>query len=636
MKKILLASALIPAFLFPASAQEDTGKAASDTPVIITASRRPVSLNNAGDSITLIDAATIRALDPVQTVDLLRLSPGISISQGGGVGSQTQVRLRGSEANHTLVFVDGIAMNDVGSSNEFRWEFLPAEGLAGIEILRGPASALWGSEALGGVVSINTYGPGDRTDGFASAEYGSFDTVNISAGASSSGDIGGVSLLGTYYDTDGIDAFAGGADEKDGFEIFSITAKGNLNPGQNGQLGLVARFSESDIAFDGNDPVTFQRADTASNSENRQIALRGFADATVLDGWNHHMEATWLQTDNINFDGKTQQNRTDGESLRLLYQTGISFETGAARHSLTGAAEYRAQDYGARDSEFGGFTNQDVGRERKSLVANYRLDAGRFDIGASLRHDDHDQFRDATTYRVAAKIDAVAGVYVRGSIAEGFATPTFTEQFGFFPGSFSGNPDLIPESSLGWDAAIGWASKNSKIEATWFRTDLENEIITVFDAAFNSTAANRSEDSRRQGLELTGETVQGPITLRGSYTYLDAEEDQVAGAAPLREVRRARHAASLTAIADFDQLTLSATANYVGTRRDVDFDSFPALDVKLEDYILASVSARYALTDRIALKASVDNLFDERYQDVFAFETPGISARAGVVLTYGQ
>ncbi len=631
MKILLLSAALIPASV--AYAEESVR---SDGPVVITASRQPISLTKSGDSVTLIESAAIAALNPVQTVDLLRLSPGVSISQGGGTGSQTQVRLRGSEANHVLVFVDGIAMNDIGSSNEFRWEFLPAEGVAAVEVLRGPASALWGSEALGGVVSIETYGPGEGTNGFASAEYGSFDTINIAAGASSSSDAGGVSLLGTYHDTDGIDAFAGGSVEKDGFGSFSLTAKGEVHPGSDGRLGLVARYTESEIEFDGSDPLTFQRADTADRSENRQFALRGDASATLFGGWNHHIEATWLRTENVNFDASAEQNRTVGDTLRLVYQTAAEFTTGAAIHSMTGAAEYRAQAYRSRDTAFGGGTDQDVDRERKSLVGDYRLETARFHLGASLRYDDHDRFRDALTYRVAARADIAGGTYLRGSVAEGFATPTFTEQFGFFPGSFIGNPDLKPESSFGWDVALGRAWGANRIEAAYFRTDLENEIVTVFDAAFNSTAANRIEDSRRQGIELVGETVQGPLTFRAAYTWLDAEEEQPAGSAAIREVRRARHNASLTAIADLGELTLAATANYVGSRRDIDFDSFPAQDVRLGAYLLAGINARYALTDRIALKARVDNLLDEDYQDVFAFETQGISAQAGIVLTLGQ
>ncbi|MGB7404273.1 MAG: TonB-dependent receptor plug domain-containing protein, partial [Pacificimonas sp.] len=257
--------------------------AQADEQIVVTAARTPVPLADVAASLSVIDETIIEAVDVPQVVDLLRLAPGVSISRSGPTGAQTQVRLRGAEANHTLVFVDGIEANDPASGNEFRWEFLSAEGVERVELLRGPQSALWGSEALAGVVAVETFAAGEGTSAFGSAQYGSFDTLEVSAGLADGGDDHGVSLLGSWYDTDGIDGFARGPVERDGFDSLNLTAKAHLDPGATGRLSLVARYSENDSKFDGNDPVTFQRADTANASEHRAFAVRGAAAFTILD-----------------------------------------------------------------------------------------------------------------------------------------------------------------------------------------------------------------------------------------------------------------------------------------------------------------------------------------------------------------
>ena len=253
-----------------------------------------------------------------------------------------------------------------------------------------------------------------------------------------------------------------------------------------------------------------------------------------------------------------------------------------------------------------------------------------------MRHDDNDEFADATTYRLAAAYQIGSGFAVRASAAEGFAAPTFTEQFGFFPGSFAGDPDLEPESSFGWDAGLDWTRGPARLSVTYFRADLEDEIVSTFDpATFLSGVANADDESRREGVEIEGGSRFGPLLLRGSYTWLDADELGEAGGLPVREIRRAEHSASLAAAVQLPAAELALTANYVGERRDIDFGSFPQRDVTLDDYVLATLSAEVPLTDRIGLTGRVENLLDEDYQDVFGFETQGIGAHAGVRLQWG-
>lgn len=603
-----------------------------DPTIVVTAAREPVRSDLSGTAITVIDRATIDALNVPQAADLLRLSPGVSVSQAGPIGSQTQVRLRGAESNHTLVFVDGIEVNDPASSGDFRFETLLADGVEAFEVLRGPQSALWGSEAIGGVVSITTREPGGDGPVFGQLEYGSFRTWRAGGGVEVGSADNGVVAQVSHVDTRGIDAVGSGG-ERDGYENLTLSLKGVAQPTENTRIAAVARYSTAEIEFDGTDPVSFLRADTLDETRIRGLALRAYGELALLDDrWKHRLEGQYLESDNINRDGATYLNRDDAERLKAVYQS--SFETGP--HRLTAALEHEKQRFRADDRQFFGAANQRRSREQSSIVGEYRLAIGeRFAASASVRHDDNDRFADATTWRATAAAALPQGFRAHASFGEGVTDPTFTEQFGFFPGSFVGNADLKPEQSQGFDAGLGWANDRIAADVTYFRTNLEDEILTTFDSTtFLSGVANASGESRRQGIEASLDARANEwLRLSASYTWLDSEEGQVAGSARTREVRRARHSGSLSAIAEHDRLTLAASLAYVGKRRDVDFDTFT--DVTLGDYALVTVSGRYRLTESIELTGRVENAGDADYQDVFGYATPGIAVHGGVRIRWG-
>ncbi len=608
------------------------------TDLVISAAREPIEISASTASIEVISAEQIEAVNLPQIVDVLRLSPGVSISRSGQTGSQTQVRIRGAEANHTLVFVDGIAANDAASSGEFRWETLGSDGIGRVEIIRGPQSVLWGSESIGGVVSVETRAPSAGTSIFGSAEAGSFDTYRAAGGLNIGSDIGGLVLQSSYYDTNGTDSFAGGPVERDGYENLALSAKAVLHPANTGEFGIVARYTSTLSEFDGFDPLTFQRADTDDSTRIRSLALRGYAKlSTFDDAWRHELSGSYLTTDNINRRSGAFLNRTDAEIFKTGYQTGLDFDTGALHHRLTGAAEFQTQIFVADDDAYFGGTNQRKTRDRTSFILDYGVTAGHLSLTASFRQDENNRFADATTWRVGGRYALPHGFAVHGSAGKGVTDPTFTELFGFFPGSFLGNPALTPEKSFGWEAGIGYAGGGFNADITWFEADLENEILSTFDInTFLSRVANATGKSKRRGVEVSANV--SPLSwldLAASYTWLDADDGQVAGALLVREVRRARHNGSLSATVNFGPGDISLLANYVGKRRDIDFDSFPSRDVTLGDYVLASISGRYGINENLDLTARVENLFDERYQDVFGYQTQGISAFAGVRVRWG-
>ena len=256
---LIIAAAATPA-AFPSVASADA--------IVVTAARTPIDADQAPASASVFDRATIEGLGLPAAADILRLAPGVSVSVSGPRGSQTQLRIRGAEANHSLLFVDGIRFNDPAAGNEPRFELLTNDALARIEIVRGPQSALWGSEALGGVVAVETADPLSGRALSAVAEYGSFDSVRVGGQFATGGDRAGISGAAGWMRSDGIDSF-GTDGEKDGFENLQASLKGVLRPGSSVTLGIVGHWVEGESEFDGYDPVTFRRADTLDATRNR-------------------------------------------------------------------------------------------------------------------------------------------------------------------------------------------------------------------------------------------------------------------------------------------------------------------------------------------------------------------------------
>lgn len=604
--------------------------------IVVTASRTPIEQVLSGSALTVIDRPTIEAVALPETLDLLRLVPGIAVSQSGPLGAQTQVRIRGAEANHTLTFVDGIEVNDPASSADFRYETLLSDGIERIEVLRGSQSALWGPEAIGGVINIITRKPHDGSDLFGYIEGGSFSSLRGAIGGGHGGRTGGVTAQASYLTARGIDV-SGSSGERDGYENITLSTKGVLHPAPNGELGLVARYTEATSEFDGTDFLTSRPVDRDLETQVRNVALRGYGTATLFAGrWSHHIEGSLLDSSNKNREHRDFQNRSDGRRLKIGYQTSFMLTSGGIEHHLTGAAELEEQQFTSRDRDPAALSNQHRSRDQGSLSGEYRLTLPeRFAAGISIRHDDNDAFADATTVRATAALLLPTGFNLHGSYGEGVADPTFYDLYGFLPDFFVGNPDLKPERSHGFDLGIAWDGPLT-IDVTYFHTRFKDEIVSTFDpTSFLSSVDNASGASRRQGVEISFDVKPVDwLRLNGSYTYLDAKEAQVEDTPRVREVRRPKHSGALTAVADLDRLQLGLTTAYVGRRHDMDFAIFEP--VTLGDYVLASVAASYRIVSAVELRARVENLLDANYEDVLGFATPGVGAFAGVRVRWGS
>ncbi|MGE3917460.1 MAG: TonB-dependent receptor plug domain-containing protein, partial [Hyphomicrobiaceae bacterium] len=333
--------------------------------------------------------------------------------------------------------------------------------------------------------------------------------------------------------------------------------------------------------------------------------------------------------------------RNDNRRRNAAYVATLSLDSPALasvlRHSVTGLVEHETET-------FNQVTGDNLTRERKRLATAGEYRAELFDrltVTGNIRRDDNDTVPDSTTWRAAASLRLGErggwwGLRPHSSYGTAVKLPTMVEQFGQFAG-FVPNANLKPEESTGWDAGLELSLMRGAVvlDATYFKANLENEIVTRFLPFFQSTVENLAGESTRKGVELSARwRPMSWLTLGSAYTWLDARDDQ-----GLPEIRRARDSGRLDATMAFagGRGTLTMAAIYNGTTPDFAFGlpTFETVRVKLDDYWLATVAARYKLQPGVEVFGRIENAFDAHYQEVYGFETAGIAAYAGLKLTFG-
>jgi vitamin B12 transporter len=607
---------------------------------VVTASRVETPAAQVGSAVTVLTAEDLQRPQIRFVSDALRATPGVAVSRTSGAGSQTSVRIRGAEANQTLVLIDGIEANDPATGGAFDFAHLLAAGVERVEVVRGEQSALWGSDAIGGVINIVTKrGEEGPPTWAASAEGGSFDASQLGGSVRGGGKSYDYAVNATYYDTNG-DNVAPAGPEDDGYRNGTVQLKTGVTPIENLDLNFVGRYTDARSDFDDQDftqPGT-PAVDARNETDIRQRYGRAQARLTLFDGaWEHTVGAAVTDIDNDNDFEFQNSTSTKGEKKKYDYQTNIFVQTpqfANAEHTLILLAEREEEEFTQRGTAtFFGDPNQDQEIDNNGYVAEYRLAAWQqLFLNASVRYDDNDSFENEDTYRLTAAYQHPAtGIRLRGSKAEGVKNPTFTELFGFFSDQFVGNPDLKPEKSNGWDLGIDIPLFADRVvlDFTHFESELTNEIDgnapTAAPGVF--TAANRSGRSTRRGEEV-GVRARASDNLDFTlfYTHLRARAEGE------NEVRRPENTFSLTANYRFlnDKANANLRVDYTGEQEDLDFSTFPATRTTLKDFTLVRLAASYRVGKHVALHARVENLLDENYQEVLGFETLGRAFFAGI------
>lgn len=616
-----------------------------------------VPIETVGTAVSVVSSGDIQAQQARTLPDVLRALPGVQIAGFGSAGSVAQVRIRGAEGRHTRVILDGIEVNTT-KDGEFDFSNLSAEDIERVEVIRGPMSSLYGAGALGGVINIVTKGAKGPLALTVRSEVGSYGTKDVAARLAGGNDNGYVALSGQWKQTNGFNVAPEG-DEKDGTRLSQFALKAGGKVGPDGQLDVTLRHTSKRAEYDGFGDVfarqPFQTADDARNVlwDSNWLAGANLRFDALGGALTHEFKGNYLRSESVNkFDplygfsaGIINNTRDIGERIAGGYIATYRFEMPslAAKHAVSGLVEARRETY-TPFSDFGFFDGD--GRQR----ARYQLSSGgewrgtfadRLTITAGARFDDNDTFRDFSTWRTSLSYAwRELGLRPHASYGTGVKLPGMYDQFGPNNADYKSNPNLNPETSRGWDAGIEATLLGGRatVDVTYFDADLRNRFFLDFDFAdFKSFVNNATGESTRRGVEIATRYALTPgLSLGLAYTYTDAKD-----ANGLREFRRAPHSgrADLRALFAEGRGTASIAVAYTGSRDDRVFFTdqnfnFNTGRLELPGYWLMTVAASYKLQPNLEIYGRIENALDQKYQEVYGYNTAGIAAYAGVKITF--
>jgi len=586
--------------------------------IVVTALAANQRVDRVGQAVTVISRDLIETRQTISVADLLSTTPGVTVSRNGGLGQPTALRIRGAEGDQTLVLIDGVRVNDVSATGAaFDFGNLLAGNIERIEVLRGPNSVPWGSQALGGVVNIVT---APATAGFGAnlnAEYGYKNAKKLVGNVR--GGFGPVraSFGGGYFDDDGISAFKLGT-ERDGYRQYAANGRLEIDLSSDVSIDLRSNYADSRVGFDGFPPPFFSFADTSGYSTTKQAFGYAGLKAALFDGaLKNRLAFTMSDTRRVSFSSAAATPaRFKGRSERFEYQGDAA------------VADWLRTVFGVEheNSRFGdgvATVSTGVTSGYAQLIAN---PVERLTLTAGVRVDDHRSYGTKTTFSANAAWRIGSGTVVRASYGEGFKAPTLYQLFSIY-----GTTTLQPETAQSYDFGIEQSLIDGtlKFGATLFHRDTTNQI----DFTSNPPRADRPfgyyfnvARTRAEGVETFVELrPSGTLVLNANYTFTDAK-NRLTGIVLLR---RPQH--SINANLDWtprDWLRIGGSIQTVSDSRDSDYLTFRP--TSLDGYTLVGLRTSVALGDRFEVYGRIENLTDTRYETVSGYGVYGRNAHVGV------
>ncbi|MDM7861722.1 TonB-dependent receptor [Alteromonas sp. ASW11-36] len=620
----------ITSALVPATSLAQTTTTASLERISIVGSRSEIKQNKLAAASYIIDEQAIQNAGQPFLIDLLRGLPGISVAQSGSVGGLTELRLRGAESNHVLVLIDGVVVNDESQGGLVDFAHLTTANIVSVELLQGPQSALWGSGAVAGVISIKTRN-GDAAQ----------RNVRINVGNNSEFGVGGTLggqqqdvtwlLDAQHISTDGQNVARQG-DEDDGYKNTTLSANLNWQINEKQSLAINLRGVDYQNDFDAVDFFTTGLPVDADNTtEGKQLSANIHWQLAQTDSLSHNLIAQYSDNDSENFAAGVSTGDTNAQKLRLGYYASYASNL---LESVNLGIEHVTDDF-AQGGPIGfGDPNQTQSVDTLAVfgdaVVNVNSD---WSVNGSLRLDNNSDFDDQTSYRLGLNYQISRQWSWFISQGEAVRNPTFTERFGFFPQSFIGNAELQPETAKTLETGIRFIPHAGVlVQLNAFDSELENEINGfVFEPLSGLfTATNRMAMSEREGLELMLEQTLSAFKVSANYSYVDASELSDTEFASV-ELRRPRHTGSVRVnyLPSNSPIKANLQLDYTGSRIDQFFPPFPqpAERVDLRAYWLVNATVTYQFSDSATVQFSAHNLFDHEYEDVVGFVGEGLQWR---------
>jgi vitamin B12 transporter len=612
---------------------------------VVTANRSPTPADQVGQSFTVLTAPQIRADQETTVSDILDRTPGVTVSRNGGPGQTTSLYIRGAEADQTVVLIDGVKVNDPTDPGAgYDLSTLLVGDISRLEVLRGPQSTLYGSEAIGGVVNVVTADATKPLQGEVQAEGGSYGTAYVR------GAVGGKEdrydwRLGAYYDsTDGISAFdrAFGGNSDDSFHSAGLTGRFRYDILPNLQFDQRAYYTWSRDEFDGYDTPTFTFGDDAEFGRTQQLVDYTGLNLSLFDGrLQNRLAYEYNGLDRRNED--PEQAGTKFTFLDMGRVNTIDYE-GTYAIAKGWKLVFGAQDERSTINTFSPLYDLAPTKANVSIDSGYGQLSGEvlrnLTLTGGVRIDEHSTFGDHVTGQASGAYRLNGGnTVLRASWGQGFKAPTLYQLYSEY-----GNLSLKPEEANGWDAGIEQhlLADRLVLQASYFGRETRNLIQFVNCFGVNTAEClphqvaggfyKNVARSDAEGVELQADVkVTQAFDIAANYTY-DAAEDRSPDSATRGDqlARRPKNTANLTATYVWPvKLKTAIAVRYAGQSFDDDADT-----IKLHGYTLVDLRASYPLRDNVEIYARVENVGEERYETTYQYGTLGRAGYAGVRLDF--
>jgi vitamin B12 transporter len=610
--------------------------------VVITATKTPTNLLQVANSISVIDSVQIANSNSNNVFDVLKNETGISFTRQGGNGTLSNLYIRGANASHTLVLIDGVEVNLTNDpSGVYDFSALPIDNISRIEVLRGPQSTLYGSDALAGVINIITK-KGNGSPGFSLlTEGGSYNTYKILAGAHGAYNKFNYSVTLSTTGSDGFSAASEkyGNIEDDGYTKNNLSSLLGYTFSEDFDFKLFTRYTKSESDYDqfggefGDDPTYI--------FDQEEISWRGEGNASLLEGfWKQKIGLSYIRNvRKYSFDTSAasiyaSNSFYDGRKYKLDWQNDFyinnsnTFTAGAELEFDEASSEYYAYTYLTPmliASVIPMSSSRTIGVYLQDQVNIDKM----FFATAGVRFDDHNKFGSKFTYRIApAYIFWQTGTKIKTTIGTGYKAPSL---YYLYDPSY-GNQDLKPEESFGWDAGIEqyFFNQNLTLGITYF----SNKFTNMFGFDFVTFKTINIKEAATNGVEFNIEfkPIEG-LNLKANYTYTDAR-DLSPNSADYDEklLRRPDNKVGFYAGYSFiPEASINFDLIFVGRRDDINFSVYERIE--MEDYLLLNLAAHYDIFDFLRLNARIENLLDTVYEEVYGYGTAGLSFYGGIKIS---
>ncbi len=617
---------LCTAFCLPsiqAKTQESTPEPGE---LIVRANKSRTPLRQIGSSVTILDGVDLELKGFQFVSDALRTIPGLNVIRNGGAGQFSAVFMRGEESYRTLVLLDGLEISDTAATqNLANLANVLINDIDRIEVIRGPQALLYGADAIGGVISIDTRRGDQGFEAIGAIEYGRFNAKNILASFKTGNDRADMNITVQRYEANGFSSKEGDptVDDTDGTKNLSLIAIGGADLSPDVRVDGVFRFVDAETEFDGFpfDPDRLLLTE--------ELGGRAKIGVTNLNGRLNNSVAVSrfnIKKDDLDRGIPTRSlfgdliSRFDGARTKIEYLG--TFDATASHHLLWGG------DYEKEKAQTDTVSDES---HNYGLYAEWL--AGWNDqlyVTGGVRYDNHVDFGERVSYRTtAAFLQNLIGdneSKIHASVGSGFRAPSLMEQARNIT---FGLPPVSEEFSRGWDIGIEQSLMNERttIDITLFRQIIKDEIR--FDNVGFTGYFQANGTSLSQGIEvsLSVEPLPG-LKITGAYTYTDSTVNSPDGENGLPRVRRPKHLGNINVDYSFWQDRANINAN-VRTAVDAE-DGFLNFRIQLDDYVVVDLSASVQLNNHIRVFGRVENVFNEQYQIVAGFQTSDVAGYVGL------